>query len=729
MYYNLIFIYLIFNIIFSSIEIGGYVWPSEASETITDVFGDKRSRRFHAGIDVRTYGEIGHKLFAIESGYVSRISISPNGYGKALYLKLNDGNTAVYAHLDTYTEKLNSYIDNYKNNNNVNFFDIYLKKNDFKFKKGEVIGYAGDTGSLSGGHLHFEIRDENNKPINPLQKYYKIHDTKKPIPNSLAFIPIDTSAYINGKQDYAIYDLIKYDESQYIIKDTVSIIGNFGIGVNVIDEINNQPFNYGIYNIEAFINGKEIYNITFDEYDMKHNHLIYNELDYNLLINKGEKFHRLYINNNEKLDFINNNSVKLLNLDEGFHDLLINIKDNNHNKISIHGIIKGDIIFNKKINLKNNNNRLYLNIDEGNLDKYNFYLTNRYENGTKSPLNYTVIDSSTYYIDKTPPPFNVIEYYMKNNGIKSVSKYLSFDKIDSKNINGIFNIRYLDNGASIQFQEDYFSGHDYYMKIIKKNNEEFYLDTYRISKTIITSKLLSYSQFNEISKIVFIYKTNPHIEFSKEITGKYIPNKTTTNFIYNNFIIKTNHESFYNDIFITIEDTNIVTENYKLINSPIIFKPNNIPFKNKVQIHYEEFSNDEENFGLYKHNGKKWIFQNINNNQNIKYNTYSGGVFAILSEKKAPVVKNIIPGKNGTYKQKDLKDITFNCDDVLSGVNPESIKIYLDKKQLYFDYIKFRKLVKSNLIGQLSIGEHLLEMHISDNLNNSKIISHNFYIK
>ena len=103
MHYNFISIFLIFNIIFSKPEIGNYLWPSDASETITTVFGDKRSRRFHAGIDVRTYGEIGHKLFAIESGHVSRISVSPNGYGKALYLKLNDGNTAVYAHLDTYT--------------------------------------------------------------------------------------------------------------------------------------------------------------------------------------------------------------------------------------------------------------------------------------------------------------------------------------------------------------------------------------------------------------------------------------------------------------------------------------------------------------------------------------------------------------------------------------------------------------------------------------------------
>ena len=57
-----------------------YLWPTNTSKTITTLFGEKRSRRFHAGIDVRTYGRIGDKIFAVESGYISRIKISPDGY-------------------------------------------------------------------------------------------------------------------------------------------------------------------------------------------------------------------------------------------------------------------------------------------------------------------------------------------------------------------------------------------------------------------------------------------------------------------------------------------------------------------------------------------------------------------------------------------------------------------------------------------------------------------------
>ena len=100
------------------------------------------------------------------------------------------------------------------------------------------------------------------------------------------------------------YNLIQNDSLNYTLEDTVSAIGNFGLAINVVDEIDNQPFSYGIYKIEAYINNHEIYNIAFEKYNMINDPLIYNEIDYNLLTKKSKKFHRLYINNNKNLKFI-----------------------------------------------------------------------------------------------------------------------------------------------------------------------------------------------------------------------------------------------------------------------------------------------------------------------------------------------------------------------------------------------------------------------------------------
>ena len=66
-----------------------YLWPTDASKHLTSAFGEYRARRFHTGIDVKTWGKTGYKIFAVRSGYILRVSVSPGGYGKVVYLKFD----------------------------------------------------------------------------------------------------------------------------------------------------------------------------------------------------------------------------------------------------------------------------------------------------------------------------------------------------------------------------------------------------------------------------------------------------------------------------------------------------------------------------------------------------------------------------------------------------------------------------------------------------------------
>ena len=346
---KLIFVLLLAYLLIADSPGSNYLWPTNTSHEITTLFGETRSRRFHAGIDVRTFGKIGDKIFAIESGYISRIKIDSEGYGKAIYIRLNDGNTILFAHLDRYNDSLEKLVKNIQTEQKSSFIDKYFSKDKLKVKKGDIIGYCGDTGSLSGPHLHFEIRDSDGRPINPF-KYYSLPDTLKPIAKSLAFIPLDKNSFINGLQDYQIIELkpLKYDGStsayKYFLQDTVSIIGNFGIAINVYDKINQSPFKFGVYEIEMLIDNKEIYKIKFDRYSFSNDHLIYKEIDYNLHTKYSDNFHRLFINGNEELEFIKPNSNKSINIDKNNHNLILYISDNFGNKIQVQGIIKGDIV-------------------------------------------------------------------------------------------------------------------------------------------------------------------------------------------------------------------------------------------------------------------------------------------------------------------------------------------------------------------------------------------------
>ena len=49
-------------------------------------FGELRSSGFHSGIDIKTLGKEGVEIKSIDDGYISRISISLSGFGKAIYI-------------------------------------------------------------------------------------------------------------------------------------------------------------------------------------------------------------------------------------------------------------------------------------------------------------------------------------------------------------------------------------------------------------------------------------------------------------------------------------------------------------------------------------------------------------------------------------------------------------------------------------------------------------------
>ena len=133
-----------------------YIWPLKLGKVVSSNFANPRPRRFHAGLDISTEGKTGHEVVAIDSGYVERIRVSSDGYGRILYQKLNDGKTVIYAHLDGFTDLLNEIIRFEQRRNRSYDVDKYFRPNEMLVNKGDLIGYSGDSGGAFGPHLHFE---------------------------------------------------------------------------------------------------------------------------------------------------------------------------------------------------------------------------------------------------------------------------------------------------------------------------------------------------------------------------------------------------------------------------------------------------------------------------------------------------------------------------------------------------------------------------------------------
>ncbi len=314
-----------------------YLWPTDASRTVTAVFGDVRPRRYHAGLDIRTYGKNGYEIYAVESGYIQRVRAGSSGYGKAIYLKLQDGNTAVYAHLEDFFPELNQAVIQLQTKNGRYRLDHYFKENEFRVQKGQVLGHTGDTGSLNGPHLHFEIRDANENPVNPLTTNLHIPDGSYPIAKTLEILPLEPSARVTGTIVPRLFTPLKESDVSYRISQPVEVFGEIGLAVKISDKIDAQPFQYSIYRLTLDVDGIQVYSLAYNTYGWEEDPLVYSERDFRLWHHlRLGKFHHLYtVPASKGLSFVSPDSDGRLNLSPGDHQILIRAADINGNEISL----------------------------------------------------------------------------------------------------------------------------------------------------------------------------------------------------------------------------------------------------------------------------------------------------------------------------------------------------------------------------------------------------------
>src|SRR4030043_2153161 len=161
-------------------------------------FGELRIDHFHSGLDIKTQGVTGKEVIAAASGYVYRISISPGGFGKALYLRHPSGYSTVYGHLDKFSPEIEEYVVSRQYEDKSFMITLWPPKDRFRFNQGDLIAYSGNSGSSSGPHLHYEIRKSDEEvPVNPLLFDFGIEDDLKPVIEKLVIYPARKKTLIN----------------------------------------------------------------------------------------------------------------------------------------------------------------------------------------------------------------------------------------------------------------------------------------------------------------------------------------------------------------------------------------------------------------------------------------------------------------------------------------------------------------------------------------------------
>jgi hypothetical protein len=244
-----------------------YLWPMKLAPELTSKFCDYRSGHFHAGIDIRTRGQTGFRIYAVGNGHISRVTTSFKGYGKAVYFRLENGTIVVYAHLSRFPDAVENRVFTEQMKTRRYSQDLYFTPDENRLKKGDIIGFSGESGA-GAPHLHFEIRSANNNPINPLIEEYNMNDNTPPIFQNLAIKYFERGYLPDGSIDN--YDQLEVKQvgsigqGRYKAADTIISKNQLSFAISGGDRISGSGSLYGFYGLQLFVDDSLLFEMRSD---------------------------------------------------------------------------------------------------------------------------------------------------------------------------------------------------------------------------------------------------------------------------------------------------------------------------------------------------------------------------------------------------------------------------------------------------------------------------------
>ncbi|HUM51240.1 MAG TPA: M23 family metallopeptidase, partial [Chitinophagales bacterium] len=534
----------------------GFSKPMNLPFNLAGSFGEPRKDHFHSGIDIKTNGVEGEPVFAIGDGYISRIKVSPYGYGKVIYITHTNGFTSVYAHLSTFYGAIEKYIHSQHYVQQKSELDLTLDATIFPVKQKDTIAFSGNTGGSTAPHLHFEIRNTKTEhALNPLDFYPKEFyvDTIPPQINKVKINSIYSDIYSSFSQYYFLKKVnnnLNAIDSIIIENDTLVSFSFEGF-----DKQDNSENKNGIKKMIIFQENRLGFKYDLTEIDFDKTRMCNAFVDYHEMMNDSGYFYNGYQLPGNKLNYysVGNGTFPLKN---GRNEFYITCYDYNENEIKINltvfkrdadvmvdtaaaynpDEIYGDISINKndsiplknfKINLSANTfyDNNFLSIEKstkGRIEQYlvsNFALTIplqkpakiEFKSSIKKNRNKIVVVRQNHKGNETAlkTTFDKNKFYAETKELGSF--YLKYDTtkptVEILNLKSeIINIKITDNLSSINTYNGYVDNkwvnfyYDAKNDVIQYNFDEYCSKGEHLLKIIVTdivgNKTMIQQKFN-----------------------------------------------------------------------------------------------------------------------------------------------------------------------------------------------------------------------------------------
>ncbi|MDO5523057.1 MAG: M23 family metallopeptidase [Bacteroidia bacterium] len=416
-----------------------YTSPVNIPVALSGNFGELRSNHFHSGIDYKTQQVENKPIIAIEDGYVSRINVSPGGYGLALYVEHPaTGHTSVYGHLNSFSKQIADYVKEQQYARESYRVELYPGEGTLPVKKGEQIALSGNTGSSGGPHLHFEIRDSRTQdPLDPMKFLGRtMTDTRPPDIRGVAFYPLQGKGVVNGNSNPLRLNVSKNKSGVPLaLSQPVNAWGKIGIGVKAYDRMNGQANIYGVKHIRLFVDENRVYSSSVERFSFAGTRMLNSFTDFEDWRLRRSFFMKSFVEPGNSLPFYDavNNGVIDINEERNYR-FRYELEDHHGNTLTYSFVVRGqpqpiaqaaacDNFMSWKLNNSYVDMDFMLDIPSGNLYD-SFCYTHR-------KTSSSAYHSDTYQVNDSPVPLH-------NNATLWIK--LSADTLQNKRQYGIVEV-------------------------------------------------------------------------------------------------------------------------------------------------------------------------------------------------------------------------------------------------------------------------------------------------
>lgn len=250
-------------------------------------FGELRPDHWHMGLDIRTEAKENVPVYAAAEGYIAKVGVRAQSFGRFIIINHPNGLSTLYAHLNDFNEGLENYVREQQYKQESWAVELDFTKDQFPVRQGAFIAYSGNTGGSKGPHLHFEIFDtQTEKRFNPQLFNFPMTDQSPPVLSRLALYDRRRPVYAQTPQLYSL----KLTDSGYIIPKIPVIktgLPTISFAIKAIDRMSGGGSDNGIYSAQLYLDDEPLTGFTLDSIDYDETLYMNAHIDYRYDYNGG----------------------------------------------------------------------------------------------------------------------------------------------------------------------------------------------------------------------------------------------------------------------------------------------------------------------------------------------------------------------------------------------------------------------------------------------------------